>query len=164
MNCVWGKCGVFFSTWEGRSLVHGFVNYCLTSSDYSSCQIKSCQYRSLMGITKVPIYPCILLYPLTLLQVLWAVCLSVQILHMAITIYLFRFAFSHLFKPLFSMFPTFETEVSIPTFARAGEHLVAIFCIVFAHADVTPPVGPPYWITASGLYPLLPCKLAMFSN
>ena len=36
--------------------------------------------------------------------------------------------------------------------------------IVFAHADVTPPVGPPYWITASGLYPLLPCKLAKFSN
>ena len=35
---------------------------------------------------------------------------------------------------------------------------------VFAHAYVTPPVGPPYLITASGLYPLLPCKLAMFSN
>ena len=32
--------------------------------------------------------------------------------------------------------------------------------IVFAHTDVTPPVGPPYWITASGLYPLLPCKLS----
>ena len=36
--------------------------------------------------------------------------------------------------------------------------------IVFAHTDVTPLVGPPYWITASGLYQLLPCKLAMFSN
>ena len=38
------------------------------------------------------------------------------------------------------------------------------FGIVFAHADVTPPVGPPYWITASGLYQLLPCKLAKFSS
>ena len=36
--------------------------------------------------------------------------------------------------------------------------------IMFAHADVTPPVGPPYWITASWLYPLLSCKLAKFSN
>ena len=35
--------------------------------------------------------------------------------------------------------------------------------IVFAHADVTPPVGRPYWITVSGLYLLLPCKLAKFS-
>ena len=35
---------------------------------------------------------------------------------------------------------------------------------VFAHADVTPPVGPPYWITAIGLYPLLPFKIAKFSN
>ena len=41
---------------------------------------------------------------------------------------------------------------------------LAAFGIVFAHADVTPPVGPPYWITASGLYPLLSCKLAIFSN
>ena len=55
-------------------------------------------------------------------------------------------------------------------FAIAIErHHIHVHCenwtpIVFAHADVTPPVGPPYWITASGLYQLLPCKLAMFSN
>ena len=36
--------------------------------------------------------------------------------------------------------------------------------IVFANADVTPPCGPPYWITAHGLDPVLPCKLAKFSN
>ena len=36
--------------------------------------------------------------------------------------------------------------------------------IVFAHADVIPSFCPPYRMTASGLYPLLPCKLAKFSN
>ena len=35
--------------------------------------------------------------------------------------------------------------------------------IVFAHADVTTPVGPPYWIITSGLVILLPCKLVKFS-
>ena len=35
---------------------------------------------------------------------------------------------------------------------------------MFAHVDVTLLIGRPYWITAHGLYPLLPCKLAKFSN
>ena len=39
-----------------------------------------------------------------------------------------------------------------------------MFFIVFAHDDVTPPFGPPYWITVHGLYPILPCKLVKFSN
>ena len=38
------------------------------------------------------------------------------------------------------------------------------FTSVFAHTDVTPPLDPPYWITAHGLYPFLPCKLVKFSN
>ena len=29
---------------------------------------------------------------------------------------------------------------------------------------ITPPVGPPYSITAHGLYTFLPCKLVKFSN
>ena len=33
---------------------------------------------------------------------------------------------------------------------------------MFSHSGVTPLIGPPYWITAHGLYPILPCKLAKF--
>ena len=40
------------------------------------------------------------------------------------------------------------------------EKFTIMLGIVFAHADVTPPVCPPYWLTANGLYPLLPYKLA----
>ena len=56
-------------------------------------------------------------------------------------------------------FPMSQNGICMPRPERS-----AVASIVFAHTDVTPLVGPPYWITASGLYPLLPCKLAMFSN
>ena len=39
-----------------------------------------------------------------------------------------------------------------------------ISAIVFAHGDITPLIGPPYWITTHGLYPTLPCKTAKFRN
>ena len=35
---------------------------------------------------------------------------------------------------------------------------------VFAYGDVTPLIGPPYLITAHGLYPILTCNLAKFRN
>ena len=54
-----------------------------------------------------------------------------------------------------------HTALIFHTLTQDGERKTPI---VFAHADITPPVCPPYWITASGLYPLLPCKLAKFSN
>ena len=57
-----------------------------------------------------------------------------------------------------------SNDTNITCLATGDWFAIGVECIVFAHADVTPLVGPPYWITASGLNPLLPCKLAKFSN